>query len=188
MAITNRPLQAAAWARFQEVDLPLPELGAKIGGKVGVNISTGIFGNACPLRISYMLNYSGFPVPKPKASYSAVSGADRKWYLFRTRELIDYLAASFGPADEAFEKPRAEDLAGMQGILLVRGSGGSDPAGHVTLWNGERCADDYQLLLAASRRDSAAVAPRMIGARPAPAKPPAPLALDRLASAPGERV
>jgi hypothetical protein len=146
MSSTDRPLQATAWKRFQEINLPVAVVGEKIGGKVGLNIANGIFANACPIRISYMLNYSGFRIARPIAGYSAVSGADRKWYLFRVREMMDYLAATFGEADVTISDPAPVDLLGMQGIMVVRGSGWSDASGHVTLWDGTVCPDHCHLL------------------------------------------
>ena len=145
-SLPKRPLHAVAWARFEEIHLSVADVGEKIGGKVGHNIAEGIFENACPIRMSYVLNYSGFPVPKPTTGYSAVSGNDRKWYLFRVREMMDYLVATFGDPDEVVQRPRLQDLAGQQGIMVVRGTGWSDATGHVTLWNGLTSPDPCPLL------------------------------------------
>ena len=47
---------------MRELISALNEVGKKIGGKVQYNIDQGIFQNACAIRMSYALNYSGVPV------------------------------------------------------------------------------------------------------------------------------
>jgi len=79
-----RPVFLLAWNKFREVQLPVAEVGLKIGGKVGQNIAAGIFENACPIRISYVLNMTGFLsrkalVGRPSAARmaSSISSASR---------------------------------------------------------------------------------------------------------------
>lgn len=58
-----------------EVNLSVADVGTKIGGKVQDNIKAGIFLNACPLRMSYVLNQMGVPIPsRPYAGILVVKG------------------------------------------------------------------------------------------------------------------
>ena len=139
-----RPAFAQAWARFREINIPVLEVGAKIGGKVGRNISAGIFQNACPIRLSYVLNYTGSPVPS--AGYNVVSGADKRWYMYRVSEMMLFLQRAFGKADVTAPSPKPSDFAGRHGIIAVKGQGWSNAVGHITLWNGSTCSDTCHLL------------------------------------------
>lgn len=132
----NRVVDAAsafapAWARFAEVNLLVAEVGRKIGGKVEQNIASGVFQNACPIRMSYVLNDTGVPVPA--AGYHVVSGADRKWYMYRIPEMMLFLERSFGKAEVTQGAQTPQHFAGKKGILVVRGRGWSNVVGHVTL-------------------------------------------------------
>jgi hypothetical protein len=133
-----------AWTRFFEVNLPVGAVGRKIGGKVEQNIKAGIFQNACPIRMSYVLNHSGVLIPA--AGYSVVSGADGKWYMYRVHEMMAYLERTFGVADQIAKAPTVADFTGLKGIIVVKGHGWSDARGHITLWNGVTCSDTCHLL------------------------------------------
>ena len=119
-------------------------VGEKIGGKVGENIALGKtdpnagFTNACAIRMSYSLNYSGAPVAR--GSWSTVSGADRKWYIFRIRDLLPYLHQTFGKADKTVKSPKEADYAGVKGIIVFSVNF-RDASGHATLWDGSNCSD-----------------------------------------------
>jgi hypothetical protein len=139
----NRPSFADSWTRFNEVNLPVAEVGRKLGGKVGQNIQTRIFENACPIRISYVLNHVGVPIPSK--GYPVVSGEDGLWYLFRVNDAMTFLERTFGKPDRTTTAPYPADFAGRKGLLIVRGSGWSNARGHVTLWNGSVCSDSCHL-------------------------------------------
>lgn len=139
-----RPNFALAWARFAEVHVDVAAVGAKIGGKVGQNVASGVFENACPIRMSYVLNYNGVPIPS--RGYHVSSGQDRKWYMYRVPEMMLFLERTFGAADATHARPTPTDFAGQQGILAVRGTGWNNAVGHVTLWNGRGCSDTCHLL------------------------------------------
>jgi hypothetical protein len=62
---------------FMMVNKSVKEVGKIIGGKVEVNINSGDFKNACPIRMSYVLNKMGFPIQYSRA-YVMVSGQDKK--------------------------------------------------------------------------------------------------------------
>ena len=134
-----RPGFANAWSRFAEINLPVAQVGQKIGGKVQQNIVGGIFRNACPIRMSYVLNRTGTPIPS--AGYHVVSGDDRRWYMFRVAEMMTFLERTFGTPDKVANASQPSDFNQMKGVLLVRGTGWSDALGHVTLWNGQLRSD-----------------------------------------------
>ena len=68
----GRPNFQAAWSAFARVNVSVAEVGKLIGGKVEANIADGTFANACPIRISYVLNETGSPMHRGK--FAAVSG------------------------------------------------------------------------------------------------------------------
>lgn len=45
-------------------EFSVADVGRIIGGNVGQNISGGYFENACPIRMSYVLNATGFPISR----------------------------------------------------------------------------------------------------------------------------
>lgn len=140
-----RPKFATAWNAFKEINIPVPLIANKIGGKVKENIDAGIFVNACPMRMSYVLNKTGFPVRRG-VGYSVVSGNDRSLYLFRVNEMMEYLSRTLGKPDKTVKAPQVADFSGSQGIIVIQGHGWRDARGHVTLWNGTRCSDTCHLL------------------------------------------
>ena len=134
-----------AWELFKDVNIPVVDVGNIIGGKVKANVDSGIFQNACPIRMSYVLNYSGVPVPSGHR-YAVVSGGDKKCYMFRVNDMMAVLFAKLGKPDITVKKPTFSDFKGKKGILLTRGHGWSDAGGHVTLWNGSACSDSCHLI------------------------------------------
>ncbi|WP_312829679.1 T6SS effector amidase Tae4 family protein, partial [Pantoea anthophila] len=87
-----RPQFSAAWNRFSEVNVSVEKVGEKLGGNVEANIASGIFQNACPIRMSYVLNYTGVPVPA-NSRYATVTGKDKKRYMFRVNDMMDFLVS-----------------------------------------------------------------------------------------------
>ncbi len=81
--MARRPSFNSAWTAFMAIRLPVAEVGKKIGGVVQKNIemTTGGFQNACPIRMSHVLNVTGFPILK-SSQYAMVSGADHRQYYF----------------------------------------------------------------------------------------------------------
>lgn len=136
----ERPNFQKAWTAFKAVNIDVQAVGAKIGGKVKANIDSGIFQNACPIRISYALNRSGFKI-KPKEKYAVVSGSDGNWYLFRVVDAINFLSDKFGTPDVVSKPPTMMEFSGKRGIMVTKGHGWSNATGHVTLWDGTICAD-----------------------------------------------
>lgn len=125
-------------------DGSIVSVGKKIGGKVEQNIILGVkdplhgFTNACAIRMSYSLNYSGVIISR--GSWQTVSGADRKWYIYRVSDLVTFLRLSFGEPDKTVKNPKPKNFEENKGILVFRVNW-SDASGHVTLWNGSSCSD-----------------------------------------------
>lgn len=144
--MSARPAFSSMWTNFTTIygDGTVTGVGAKIGGKVGENITLGVtnpkagFTNACAIRMSYSLNRSGSPVHR--GPWATVSGGDGKLYVYRVRDLLKYLQTTFGSPDKTVKNPKPEDFTGDKGILVfdVRWS---DATGHATLWNGTGCSD-----------------------------------------------
>jgi hypothetical protein len=135
------------WSHFSAIygDGNTASVGKKIGGKVQQNIETGLshtdagFKNACAIRMSYSLNYSGVQVGT--GEWATVSGADKKLYIYRVKDLLKYLQTNFGEADKTVNSPKPIDFEGMKGILVFNVSGWSNASGHATLWDGRTCSD-----------------------------------------------
>ncbi|CAG0943524.1 hypothetical protein BROC_02324 [Candidatus Brocadiaceae bacterium] len=139
-----RPPFNKAWNLFKEVNTTVQAVGEKIGGKIKANTDSGIFKNACPIRMSYVLNYSGVPIPT-RERYAVASGGDGKWYMFRVNDMMDFLKNKFGPPDITAKSPSMSSFYGKKGILLTQGHGWTNARGHVTLWNGTSCSDTCHL-------------------------------------------
>jgi hypothetical protein len=75
-----------------------------------------------------------------------VSGADNLQYLYRVNDMMNYLEETFGKADKIVKSPKTSDFAGLQGIIVIKGSGWANARGHVTLWDGAVCSDTCHLM------------------------------------------
>ncbi len=143
---TPRPKFLTMWSNFKSVyaDGKVTSVGNKIGGKVKQNIDLGVqdprlgFTNACALRMSYSLNYSGISIPR--GSWNTVSGGDNKWYIFRVKDIVSFLNNSFGKPDKTIKTPKPKDFSALKGILIFNVNW-SDATGHATLWDGSTCSD-----------------------------------------------
>lgn len=142
-----RPVFNAAWAASQRISSPLNQsakVAALIGGTVARNIAlTPPLGwkNTCAVRMSYILNQSGMPVPRIPGK--TVSGDDKKWYFYRVKDLIEFLTQRWGKADLILPFPVAgrKDMADKRGVILFEVVGWQDANGHASLWNGSECYD-----------------------------------------------
>jgi len=137
---TFKPSFIKAWTHFSEINISVKDVGQKIGGHVAINIDSGIFQNACPIRMSYVLNKCGIIIPRGKG-YAVVSGKDKKQYMYRVNDMITYLEEIFGKPDFTKKSPQKSDFNGKKGIIVFSGSGWSNARGHVTLWDGNICSD-----------------------------------------------
>ena len=137
----GRPTFQAAWNAFVAVRVPVRAVGKLIGGNVQVNIEMPDgFENACAIRMSYVLNKTGFPIRKT-SKFRMVSGGDRQQYIYRVDDMLAYLEQHLGRPDKTVHAPRPVAFAKMRGILVVKGHGWSGAQGHATLWDGQQCVD-----------------------------------------------
>lgn len=142
-----RPAFNVAWAASQRIISPINQsqkVATLIGGTVAKNIAlTSPLGwkNTCAIRMSYILNHSGMPIPRIMGK--TVSGADKKWYFYRVRDLIDFLTQRWGQADLVLPFPvsRNEEMNSKRGVILFEVSGWQDASGHASLWDGSQCYD-----------------------------------------------
>ena len=124
-----------------------------IGGQVLANMPPGSNPNACALRVSRALNYSGINIPViPGHTYQ---GADGKNYFLSSAKLYNFMKKTFkvppnsANSIETFSKSQGGAngnnfqslLSGKQGIYLMQAS---YPAffgalGHATLYDGTSC-------------------------------------------------
>ncbi|MCT4700603.1 type VI secretion system amidase effector protein Tae4 [Enterobacteriaceae bacterium H20N1] len=132
--MTIRPSFISMWQHFSTVNQNVPAVGKIIGGKVEENINSHIFENACAIRMSYALSYSGINIPRSNR-WSTSSGKDKKWYIYRVSDMIKFLTFRFGNADIT------SNFSDAKGILLFNVTGWSDATGHLTLWDGNSCSD-----------------------------------------------
>lgn len=137
----DRPQFAQARTAFQNVygDGSLHHVGRFVGGKVRTNIDSGVFENACAIRMSYVLNSIGIPIVA--GSTDAVSGSDGRRYIFRVKDLFSFLQTRLGKPDLVVSHPSAAALQGRKGIIVFEVSGWTNASGHATLWDGTQCPD-----------------------------------------------
>ncbi|WP_279027136.1 type VI secretion system amidase effector protein Tae4 [Gibbsiella quercinecans] len=143
-----RPGFISAWTaakRIYDPNDPISKVKSVIGGAVKRNfeipVASGGWENSCAVRMSYVLNYTGHSIPR--LGDKTVSGADRKWYFYRVRDLIDYLNKIWGKPDLIIDYPQLpiEQLKNRNGVILFEVSGWYDAGGHATFWDGRLCSD-----------------------------------------------
>ena len=144
----KRPSFIIAWNAsmrvYDPVD-PMAKAAKVIGGYVAININAPPpknWKNACAIRMSYILNYSGVIIPSNIKK--TVSGADKMNYFFRVPDVLDFLKRRWGNPDEIISYPPSGGgvaLAGKKGVILFEVSGWSNAQGHATLFDGHTCYD-----------------------------------------------
>lgn len=111
------------------------EVKKQIGGKV----NAGWIDNTCAIRISRVLNYSGFEIPYTQGE--TISGADGKWYFYRIRNLRPYLESKLGAPNYTFSPPYdMTEISKLKGFIHFDVKVWRDATGHFDLWNGNTCA------------------------------------------------
>ncbi len=107
----SRPFFAFAWAASQRNYDPSesgPKVAEVIGGYVEKNINNPDpaqrWSNTCAVRMSYILNEAGLIIPKIPGQ--TVSGADKRQYFFRVRNLITFLQQRWGKPEVVVYPPR----------------------------------------------------------------------------------
>jgi hypothetical protein len=116
-------------------DLPAPEVFKLIGGVVyeeHLN-NPSAYNNACALRVSRALNESGVEIPNIKTK--TLKGVDNKYYIFRVKDLFDFLIKLYGKPD--ISSSNNLDLNNYQGIYIMQAHYSRDFGawGHATLWD-----------------------------------------------------
>ena len=129
---------------YDNVGKSVPEAGKFIGGKVNYNVNLIAdddlkWKNLCAVRLSYVLNKTGFKIPRLGAK--TVSGGNGNWYLYRVKDMIKYLTSTFGEPDVSYIAPTAGKLSTQKGIILFEVDGWQDATGHATIWDGIGCSD-----------------------------------------------
>ncbi|MBL1432920.1 MAG: type VI secretion system amidase effector protein Tae4 [Gammaproteobacteria bacterium] len=147
---TKRPSLAKAKYAFKnvydDIGKTVSAVGKLIGGKVDYNINhltpaQGQFKNACAIRMSYVLNQTGIKVPHMPGK--TVSGGDGSWYMYKVKDLLDFLRRNFGEPDITISSPTIEKLLirNPKGIIVFEVDQWDDATGHTTVWDGLNCSD-----------------------------------------------
>lgn len=129
---------------YDDIGKTVPAVGRLIGGRVDYNINQltpaqGQFQNACAIRMSYVLNNTGFKIPHHPGK--TVSGAKGHWYFYKLKDLIVYLKSIFGRYDYEIHMPTVNKLVTYKGIVIFEVDEWTDATGHATIWNGVDCSD-----------------------------------------------
>lgn len=141
----NRPAFTIAWAASQRIYDPLrpaDKVAEIVGGAVAKNIHNPDprqkWKNTCAVRMSYILNQSGVLIPLTPDK--TVTGADKRNYFYRVKDLISFLGSSWGKP-EIVKYPSPSSVSGKRGVILFEVSGWSDAGGHAALFDGHSCYD-----------------------------------------------
>lgn len=141
-------------------DMPVAGVCALIGGNVLVKFNQGNINNACALRVSRALNYSGVIIPVINGQ--TVTGSDGKNYFLMASHLKNWLTKVFGTpdvhitaADVALARSSFKSmLIGIQnrGIYIMKPQSETNfqASGHATLWAGLDCIGMHNYFGAAS--------------------------------------
>lgn len=116
-----------------------------VGGQVLANMPTSH--NACAVRLSRALNYSGVVIPNmPGQTYK---GADNKYYFLGTPQLFNFLKKTFGNASLTLNQSQGGAngqnfpalLSGHKGIYLMQPNYPAQfgAMGHASLYNLNSC-------------------------------------------------
>ncbi|MFZ4400623.1 MAG: T6SS effector amidase Tae4 family protein [Bacteroidales bacterium] len=119
-------------------DMPASDVYDLIGGDVSSarNSNPDAYQNACALRVSRALNYSGAKIPKMGSTYK---GADGKYYFVSSEKLYKWMSATYGKPN--ISTSDASLLNNNKGIYIMQAN---YPArfgawGHATLYNMNGC-------------------------------------------------
>lgn len=144
--LANRPNMQVAVENFP--DMPADEVWKLVGGYVELNgnlpYGQGRWENACTVRISYAFNKAGDSNKIPDSS-KTVSGLNGDQYLYRVKDLENYLRNTWGKPDIEMRsgENRIITMPAEPGILILNyGVAGNSFAGHVVFWDGQKTVDD----------------------------------------------
>lgn len=139
----KRPKFQDLWSNYPR--LPAGEVYKLVGGEAHALYQENPkdYANACALRLSRALNYSGVDLSKSAAGYK-VAGSDGKRYLLRVKDMIIFVKKNYGNP-EIERTPEGVDIRSeflsKKGIIIFSVTGWIGATGHVTLWNGDTCGD-----------------------------------------------
>jgi len=146
--MSERPNFIAAWSAAKRIYDPLEPL-KKVKDTIGgmemknfeISPEQGGWENSCAVRMSYVLNYTGHPIPRIKNK--TVSGGDYKWYFYRVRDLIACLYQVWGDPELIIDFPHipVKSLKNKNGLILFEVTGWGNAEGHATFWDGSICSD-----------------------------------------------
>ncbi len=105
------------------------ELAEEIGGNVKLNmLNVPAFNLTCAIRVSHMLNTSGYKIPN--ITGKTISGKNGDQYIYRVTDLEAYLRATYGPPDFVGKEDIVNNLSCGGGIFI-------DKDFHATIWLGK---------------------------------------------------
>lgn len=117
-------------------DMPAADVYELIGGDVleAHNSDPEAYHNACALRVSRALNYSGVDIPR--ISDQTLKGADGKHYFYRASDLYKWMSKPAVFGNPNYSKTNYSALSG-KGIYIMQASYPSKFGawGHATLFN-----------------------------------------------------
>lgn len=80
-------------------------------------------------------------VKVPFLAGKTVSGGKGNWYMYKVRDLIDFLYKKFGDPDVTIENPTISTFRSHKGILVLDVDQWTDATVHATIWSGVDCSD-----------------------------------------------
>lgn len=125
------------------------QVAADIGGDVATLYIQNGYANACALRVSKALNYSGITIPNIQG-YTFM-GADGKYYFLSAAKMSNFLRQTFGPPDVDMNQVQGGDrginfqttLKGMYGLFVMIPNDptktGFNASGHVSIYSNTTC-------------------------------------------------
>lgn len=136
-----------------DCDMPAPDVYSLVGGPILslFNSNPVAYGNACALRVSRALNYSGVVIPNiPGHTFL---GGDNKYYFLSSAKLYNFLKKTFGiTGPNVIELNQSQGgsnpiqnysslLSGNKGVYLMQVNYPSQfgALGHASIFNGSTC-------------------------------------------------
>lgn len=95
----KRPRFNDLWSHYP-VHMPATDVYKLVGGQANELYQENpiSFANACALRLSRALNYGGMEISQKTSGYK-VKGGDKKFYLLRVKDMIDFVSKKYGKPD-----------------------------------------------------------------------------------------
>lgn len=147
--ITRNTLFKKLWSNYPVRSSALEAYRVAGGQALAYHLGDPIaYANACAIRFSRSLNYSGYTISKSASSPGGwAKGGDGLIYLIRVKDMIKLVTKKFGRPTSTFMSSHISmsevqhQLMGKTGIIIFDVTGWGDATGHVTLWNGSTCGD-----------------------------------------------